>query len=117
MDKDEAIRYLTHEVNGATYTGDLHVPCSRWGRNGHECAMVAYDLDVIVSAETGHGMNHATLDYAMGLVVNDHDDVAFTFANNGDDAIREKYADELAEWGDPDAYNEIGDPHAYEDNR
>lgn len=112
MNRQEAIHYLTHDQETGKYTGDLSVPCSRWGHNSADCAGVAYDLDVILAAETGRGMDTKTLDHAMELVVNDHDDVAYTFTQ--DPRTRDKYSDELAEWGNPDAYNETGDPHAYE---
>jgi hypothetical protein len=80
-------------------------------------------------------MDARTLDGAMSAVVNDHDDVAYTFVRYGAEypaeysadmrerwgnelaaTLRDKYADEIADWGGPDdAYNETGNPHAWED--
>ena len=128
MNKDEAIRFLTTDQDTGEDTGHLYAPCSRWGRNSRDCAEVAYDLDRILSDLTGEGMDERTLDGAMSSVVNDHDDVASIFAQYGaeylDDSgandpdepltLRDKYADELEDWGDADAYNETGDPHAYD---
>ena len=129
MRRDEAIRFLTHDPETGEETGRLSVPCSRWGKNGTDCAEVAYDLDRIMSDMTGEGMDERTLDSAMSLVVNDHDDVAYTFASYGEEysepisdlgadatqTLRQKYADILADWGDPDAYNETGNPHAWDE--
>lgn len=95
MNRQDAIHFLTHDPDTGEDTSDLYVPCSRWGRSCADCAGVAYDLDVILSAETGEGMTGETLEYAMDLVVNDHDDVAYTLREYGDDDIRQKYADEL----------------------
>lgn len=99
MNRDEAIHILTHDPDTGEYTGGLYVPCSRWGRNGQDCAEVAYDLEVIMSAETGEEMTSETLDSSMSLVVNDHDDVAYMLAQYGDDEIRAKYWDEIKDWG------------------
>ena len=55
----------------------LWVPCSRYGRTTEECAPVAARLALFLAAEDGRSM--ASMDeaeYAMGLVVNNHDDVA-----------------------------------------
>jgi hypothetical protein len=95
MTKEEAIKFLTHDPETGEYTGGLYVPCSRWGRNGADCAEVAWDADVILSEHTGEGPDERTLDGAMSLVVNDHDDIAYTFAQYGSEEIRAKYADEL----------------------
>ncbi len=71
MTKQEALTYL---MKG----GNLRVPCSRYGRDTAECAKVAYAADVICSAETTGGpVTESSLDYMMGLVVNDHDDVEY----------------------------------------
>jgi hypothetical protein len=134
MNRAEALHYLTHDPETGEPTGHLSVPCSRWGRNGADCAEVAYDLDVILSDATGEGMDARTLDGAMSAVVNDHDDVAYTFAQYGAEypaeysadmrerwgnelaaTLRDKYEDEIADWGDADAYNETGNPQARED--
>ena len=116
MNRERAIHYLTHDADTGEETGHLSVPASRWGRNGADCAQVAWDSDVIISEATGEGPDERTLDHAMSLVVNDHDDVAYTFLSHGSDAIRERYADQLSDWGNPDAYNETGDPHAWDDD-
>jgi len=98
--------------------GNLRVLCSRYGHDTEECAPVAYELERITSLETGEGGTLESLDYAMGLVVNDHDDVAYMLENYG---WHTAAADELAgalnrfESGDPtgDWWGEVCDrePH------
>lgn len=63
--------------------GNLAVPCSRYGRDTAECAPVAWRVAYLVSRETGEPITAADLDYAMGLVVNDHDDVAYMVRTYG----------------------------------
>jgi hypothetical protein len=94
MTRERAIYLLTHDEHGE-YTGGLSVPCSRWGTNGAQCAEVAWELDLIVSGETGRGPDADTLTYAMGMVVNDSDDVAYTLREHGSDEVRSRWADEL----------------------
>lgn len=55
-----------------------HVPCSRYGSCSSECAPVAWRLAYVLAREQGTlPVTREQLDYAMGLVVNDHDDVAY----------------------------------------
>lgn len=61
--------------------GDLAVPCSRYGRSTFECSPIALQVAQIVERETGEPMTFASLEHAMGLVVNDHDDVAYLLDN------------------------------------
>jgi hypothetical protein len=56
--------------------GNLRVPCSRYGFDSESCAPVAWELAGAVADATGEPIDADALDYAMGLVVNDHDDVA-----------------------------------------
>lgn len=70
MNYDQAITYLTAD-------GNLRVPCSRYGRDTAECAPVAYEVAQYVCDEVGEPLEARDLDHAMGLVVNDHDDVAY----------------------------------------
>lgn len=68
--------------------GDLRVPCSRYGSSTSDCAWVAYVVARILDRDAGTDPDDAgeeLLDYAMGLVVNDHDDVAYTIANYATD--------------------------------
>lgn len=97
MDRDEAIELLTHDEDGS-YTGDLRVLCSRWGTNGAECAEAAYDLDRTIAEANGEPVTAESLDYCMGLVVNDHEDVGSVLYAHGDENIRERYEDELVDW-------------------
>lgn len=75
MKRAEGIAYLEQD-------GGL-VPCSRYGRSSAECAPVAWRLAFILARETGEELTFDDLDYAMGLVVNDHDDVAYMIRNYG----------------------------------
>lgn len=69
LTEKQAIAYLTKE--GA----HLKVPCSRYGYDSESCAHVAYAVAVILRGETNDEESPTeTLDYVMGLVVNDHDD-------------------------------------------
>lgn len=67
-----AIEYLMKD-------GNLRVPCSRYGSDTEDCAPVAWRVAYLVNRETGEGLpiTEEQLDHAMGLVVNDHDDVAY----------------------------------------
>lgn len=68
---------------GTNDAGWLHVPCSRYGSTSSACAPVAWRLAYVLARETGEDITEADLDYAMGLVVNDSDDVAYTIRNYG----------------------------------
>lgn len=82
MDKNESIAFLTN--NGAD--NNLACPGSRYGRNTEECAPVAYRLAELVAGESGEPVDKDGLDYAMGLVVNDHDDVAYVLETYGSES-------------------------------
>jgi hypothetical protein len=58
-----------------TAGGNLRVPCSRYGSDTFECAPVAVRVARILAVETGEPMTPESVEYVMGLVVNDHDDV------------------------------------------
>lgn len=84
--------------SGSNDAGWLGTPGSRYGHNSRECAPVAYAAAVVLSGETGEPLTYETLDYVMGLVVNNHDDP--------EDLIR----DYGREYGiDPDQYLEPED--------
>lgn len=69
--------------HGTNDAGWLHVPCSRYGSTSAECAPVAWRLAYVLARETGEDITRDQLEYAMGLVVNDSDDVAYTIRNYG----------------------------------
>jgi hypothetical protein len=76
MKKSEGLEFLNRD-------GNLGVPCSRYGRNTFECSPVAWRLAYIMHRETGEDITEDTLEHAMGLVVNDHDDVAYMVRSYG----------------------------------
>lgn len=92
MTKDEARAYLLKD-------GDLGCPGSRYGQWTSECAEVALVLEDILAEHTGEGWTEHTLDYGMGLVVNDSQDVA--------DLIRENRPDEYDHAWDDGAFEVI----------
>lgn len=57
--------------------GNLRVPCSRYGRDTAECAPIAWQVARITARESGNPVYRELLDFTMGLVVNDHDDVSY----------------------------------------
>jgi hypothetical protein len=63
--------------------GNLRVPCSRYGTDTADCAPVAWRVAFLLARETGEHMTSESHEYAMGLVVNDHDDVAYLVRNYG----------------------------------
>lgn len=73
----EGIAYLT--LDGP----HLACPCSRYGRTSEDCAPVAWRLAYLLARERGERLTFDELDYAMGLVVNDHDDVAYIIRTYG----------------------------------
>lgn len=79
----EGIRYLTTDAETGEDTGHLSVPCSRYGRNSADCAPVAWRLAYLTARESGEEVTLDGLDHAMGLVVNDHDDVAYMVREYG----------------------------------
>jgi hypothetical protein len=76
MKRSEGIAYLEKD-------GDLSVPCSRYGRSTRDCAPVAWRLAFLMAREMGEELDTEHLDYAMRLVVNDRDDVAYMVRNYG----------------------------------
>lgn len=76
MKRSQGIAYLEQE-------GNFRVPCSLYGRDTVECAPVAWRLAYIMHRETGEEITEETLEHAMGLVVNDHDDVAYMIRSFG----------------------------------
>jgi hypothetical protein len=62
--------------------GDLRC-FSQYGSGTYECAPVAWRLAYLIARETGEAITIATLEYAMGLVVNEHDDVAYMIRTYG----------------------------------
>jgi len=81
---DEWHHWLTHDAETGEDLGNLRAPCSRYGRNGAECAHVAIALEWITVHANGPSDDpEASLDYLMGLVVNDSDDPAELIASYG----------------------------------
>ena len=76
MKRRDGIALLTRD-------GNLSVPCSRYGRDSSSCAEVAWRLAFVMARETGEEITEETLEHAMGLVVNDHDDVAHIIRSYG----------------------------------
>lgn len=71
---------ITRRRDGIAYLmkdGNARVPCSRYGRDTEDCAPVAWRVAYLVAREQGEPVTREALDHAMGLVVNDHDDVAY----------------------------------------
>ena len=102
MTREDALAFLTTDPDTGEDTGHLSVPCSRWGRNGADCAPVAWDLHLIYCEANGApDDDRESLDFYMGLVVNDHDDVLNLIGSHGTAEMHERYADELADWSDP----------------
>lgn len=83
MRRRDGIAYLTTDQATGEPTGHLVVPCSRYGRTAQECAPVAWRVAYLVARETGEPVTAADLDYAMGLVVNDADDVIYLVRQYG----------------------------------
>lgn len=72
----EGITYLTADNPSAACF-------SRYGRTSQDCAPVAWRLAYLVAREQGEPITFDDLDYAMGLVVNSHDDVAYIIGAYG----------------------------------
>ena len=68
--------------DGTNYAGYLRT-YSQYGRTSEECAPVAWRLAYLVARETGEEVDLDGLDHAMGLVVNDHEDVAYMIREYG----------------------------------
>jgi hypothetical protein len=75
-DMQRCIQYLLKD-------GNLRVPASRYGWDTVSCAPVAWRLAYLVARETGAAITTDDLDHAMGLVVNDDDDVAYMVRTYG----------------------------------
>lgn len=76
-------RVLTHDANGEP-TGHLTAPTSRYGRNGDECAYWALACEMVYLEVNGENRDEdprIALDFYMGLVVNDHQDVLDVILN------------------------------------
>ena len=86
IDRETGIAFLMEE-------GDLLVPCSRYGRHTSDCAEVAWRVAEIMDEANGDGISRYSLEHDMGLVVNDHDDVAYLLATYGTDEEREEWAE------------------------
>lgn len=70
MRRRDGIAYLMRD-------GNLGVRGGRYGSDTAECAPVAWRLAYLHSRETGEPITEDGLEWAMGLVVNSHDDVAY----------------------------------------
>jgi len=57
--------------------GNLRVPCSRYGHDTATCSEVAIDAFLAYEEAVGESQDEETLEWLMGLVVNDHDDIAY----------------------------------------
>lgn len=76
MKRSDGIAFLNKD-------GNLHVLCSRYGRTTFECSPVAWRVAYLVARETGYQITENDLEHTMGLVVNDHDDVAYMVRTYG----------------------------------
>ena len=76
MTRKQGLEYLMSD-------GNLPVPCSRYGYDTVSCAPVAWRLTYILAREQGEPITEDNLNYAMSLVVNNHDDVAYMVRNYG----------------------------------
>lgn len=74
--------WLTTDRETELRTGSLLVPCSRYGRNGRECAWFALAAQAVVVDDLADDDPEASLEHLMGLVVNDHDDIAGLLAEH-----------------------------------
>lgn len=90
---------------------DARVPCSRYDKTCGECAPVAFAVASIMvreSLETAAKPLAETLEYTMGLVVNDHDDVLALIMEHGtkiergeiDGDVRDAYVAEQVDHDD-----------------
>ena len=68
---------------GTNDAGRLLTGGSRYGRTSADCAPVAWRLASLFARETFEPMSLDLLDRAMGLVVNEHPDVAYFVRNYG----------------------------------
>jgi len=70
------------EVHYLSRDGGM-VPCSRYGRNGQECATIAALVDAILEREGCDARSATSAKEIMGYVVNDSDDPAVTIIKDG----------------------------------
>lgn len=78
-------------VDDRTYTARVselandggRVPASRYGTTATSCAEVAVVCDAILCAETGEASSPESRYAAMGMAVNDSDDVAYSITRHG----------------------------------
>lgn len=104
MEPKEMLAYLLRET-GLT-------PVSRYGRDGKACAPVAVAVAVILGGETGEPVTRETLEYVMGLVVNDHDDIGYMLKSYGSQYGYDPN-DFLPDDFDPDDTGDPDDSHDY----
>ena len=69
------VRYLSRDGG--------KVPCSRYGRTGRECAVVAALVDAILEADTASLRSARSATEIMAHVVNNLDDPAVTIVKDG----------------------------------
>lgn len=79
MTRSQGIAYLTRDGQD----NGLRVPASRYGSTTADCAPVAWRVAYLVARETGEAVTRESLDAIMGMVVNDHDDVAYMVRTYG----------------------------------
>lgn len=89
MNRAEALTYLTRDSG--------RVPCSRYGTSSEDCAPVAFALAEIVQEANGDEITEEALDFYMGLVVNNHDDVLNLIREHGTEEHLELIADLLTD--------------------
>lgn len=79
--RDQARAFLTRDGG--------HIPCSRYATNSEDAWPYAYALAEIAREANGDPITYDVLDYYMGLVVNDHDDVESLILGHGTAEHRE----------------------------
>lgn len=84
-----------HWFHGQHYTREECLTCdgtdqvpwlrcfSQYGATSRECAPVAWRVAYLIARECGEEITEDSLQHAMGLVVNDHPDVAYLVRNYG----------------------------------
>jgi len=87
--------YLTHDAEG-NYTGNLDTPDSNYGRDAEACSWHAISLECVFAwINGGSDAPAASMDYSMGLVVNNSDYVEtgiYDYRYAIPDALKEKIA-------------------------
>jgi len=113
MTIDEAIAFLSADGG--------RVPCSRYGFDSASCAPWAVACHLIyIDCNGAPDDDYASLDYYMGLVVNDHDDIADLIREHGHALVGTELAylvDEVAAWDaerEHDEHNHDDAPNPYE---